>query len=218
MQTVETKTYKGYTIKIHNDEVAESPREAWDNLGTMVTFHRRYNMGDTDHGYRWEDYEGWDALEKEITRDHGDSIILPIYMYDHSGQTISTTPFSCQWDSGRLGLIFLSLQKARKEYGWKKITKKRRAQLEEYLRGEVKVYDSYIRGDVYGFEVVSPEGEDIHSCWGFYGDYEESGLMEDARGQIDWDISQKRKVHFEKVKAWIRNKVNFIYREPLGAC
>lgn len=37
--------YKGYTIEIRQDELAGSPRE-WDNLGTMVCFHRRYNLGD----------------------------------------------------------------------------------------------------------------------------------------------------------------------------
>ena len=35
----------GNTIKVFVDEDPQSPRE-WDNAGTMVCFHRRYNLGD----------------------------------------------------------------------------------------------------------------------------------------------------------------------------
>lgn len=45
---VHEEDYKGYTIKIYHDEDAESPRD-WDNLGEMVCFHRRYNLGDCNH-------------------------------------------------------------------------------------------------------------------------------------------------------------------------
>ena len=37
--------YRGYTITLDYDEDAESSRE-WDNLFTMVCWHRRYNLGD----------------------------------------------------------------------------------------------------------------------------------------------------------------------------
>ena len=32
----------GYRINIYYDEDARSPREAYDNLGTLYTAHRRY--------------------------------------------------------------------------------------------------------------------------------------------------------------------------------
>ena len=104
---METIDYKGYLIKIEPDTLDESPRK-WDNLGTMICFHKRYCLGDENHGYKHEDYNGWGELEKQIKEDHGECVILPIYMYDHSGITVSTSPFSCPWDSGRLGLIFMS--------------------------------------------------------------------------------------------------------------
>lgn len=44
--------------------------------------------------------------------------------------------------------------------------------------GEVQVYDYYICGDVYGF-VIEKDGEQIDSCWGFYGhDYGKSGMLD----------------------------------------
>ncbi len=35
-------------------------------------------------------------------------IILPLFLYDHSGITMSTGPFSCPWDSGQVGWIYAS--------------------------------------------------------------------------------------------------------------
>ncbi|MFK1818572.1 hypothetical protein ACIXCY_17300 [Bacteroides fragilis] len=34
--------YNGYHINIYYDDDARSPREAYDNLGTLYTAHRRY--------------------------------------------------------------------------------------------------------------------------------------------------------------------------------
>ena len=39
-----------YTLQILHDEDAPNPREDRDNLGTMVCFHRRYNLGNK-HGF-----------------------------------------------------------------------------------------------------------------------------------------------------------------------
>ncbi|MGN1173629.1 MAG: hypothetical protein ACI4SO_07565 [Muribaculaceae bacterium] len=43
--TIEKKEYKGFTIEIWNDDLAESPRD-WDNCATFVCEHRNYNFGD----------------------------------------------------------------------------------------------------------------------------------------------------------------------------
>lgn len=39
------ETYKGCTIRSGQDDSPESPRE-WDNVGTMVCWHRHYKLGD----------------------------------------------------------------------------------------------------------------------------------------------------------------------------
>jgi hypothetical protein len=180
----ETTTFGNYNIRVMADSDPESPRE-WDNLGTMVCWHSRYNLGDVD-GNR--EYESPEAFLEEI----GDAIVLPLYLYDHSGITMNTTGFSCPWDSGQVGFIYITLDKVRKEYGWKKITKKRREQIEKYLTGEVETYDMYLRGEVYGFNITrnDEDGEevDIDSCWGFYG-YDDPYMTEDViKGAIAYDI------------------------------
>lgn len=170
------------TVKLIRDSDAESPR-SWDNLGTMACAHKRYNLGDED-GTREAlqiiykhlsdkqlDEMGFDdgelpdiqaALEKT-----GQVIMLPLYLYDHSGITMSTSSFFCRWDSGQVGFIYVSKAKVRQEYGWKLLTKERIAKIEGILKGEVEVYDQYLTGDVWGFEVTEDDQED--SCWGFFG-------------------------------------------------
>ena len=96
-------------------------------------------------------------------------IALPLYLYDHSGITMSTSPFSCRWDSGQVGFIYVTCERVRKEYGWKRITKARRDKILTYLNGEVQTYDQYLTGDVYGFIISDEDGDEVDSCWGCYG-------------------------------------------------
>jgi hypothetical protein len=80
-------------------------------------------------------------------------ISLPLFLYDHSGITMSTGGFSCPWDSGQVGFIYVSREKVCEEYGWKVITKEREEKIVEILRDEVKTYDQYLTNDVYGYIV-----------------------------------------------------------------
>jgi hypothetical protein len=47
MEVIYEEKRHGLTIKIYQDDCDENqnPRH-WDNLGTMVCFHRRYELGD----------------------------------------------------------------------------------------------------------------------------------------------------------------------------
>lgn len=165
MNPLETIAINGMTGKIFMDEDPVNPRE-WDNLATMVCFHRRYDLGDR-HAYRHEDYSGWEAFEASLRKEDPSAIIVPLYLYDHSGITISTRPFSCPWDSGQVGFAVVPGKKIREEYGVKRISQKVRARAEAVVNGEVETYDSYLRGDVYGYTLEKDGEED--SCWGFFG-------------------------------------------------
>jgi len=104
---IEKEKYKGFEIEIHDDESASSPRE-WDNMTTMICMHGSLSLGDK-HGYGSNDFYGWEGLKERLKKDYDIvSEILPMYMYNHSGITISTTPFSCRWDSGQIGWVFIS--------------------------------------------------------------------------------------------------------------
>ena len=112
---------------------------------------------------------------------------LPLYLYDHSGITMSTGSFCDSWDSGQVGFIYVTKEDIEKEYG--AFNKKNLETAMSVLRGEVDIYNQYIHGDVYWYrlekflggtvagEEVSPQEalyadifwEEIDSCGGFYG-------------------------------------------------
>ncbi len=68
----------------------ENPRE-WDNLGTMVCWHRHYELGD-EHRYATPD-DFIDAFDPKSENWNGQKIavIMPLYLFDHSGITMSTS-------------------------------------------------------------------------------------------------------------------------------
>lgn len=230
--TVHEERRLGLNIEICTDDDAESPRK-WGNLGTMVCWHRRYDLGDehdfeSPDGFREElakevDPSVWDRLDywendgfrllkgapKECIREanarqekiiddalngpHG-LIMLPLWLYDHSGISMSTGSFigraqHAEWDSGRVGFIYVTKDAVRKEFGWKKLTKARIRQIEKYLAGEVETYDQYLQGDVYEYAITDDEGNCLDSCGGFYGD--EDYCLEEARRVAD-SIHQDR--------------------------
>jgi hypothetical protein len=163
-EPLEIISYKNYKIKVYNDDMPMNPRE-YVNSSTMVCFHKRYTLGDK-HDIKHSDFNSWLEMEGYLIK-HYDAIILPVYMYDHSGITIRTYPFSCPWDSGQLGFIFISKEKARKELNKKRLMKKDIEKIEEMLNNEVEYYDKYLRGDFYGFVIESNERNHSDSCWGF---------------------------------------------------
>lgn len=165
-------------LRVVQDSCYDSPRE-WDNLGTMICFHKRYDLGDK-HNYSVDDYNSWEEMEKAILKEEGKgTIILPLYLYDHSGISISTGSFSCRWDSGQVGFIIADKKKILQEFGGKILTKKTKEKVVSILESEVSTYSQYLEGEVYGFIIEDEEGEQLDSCFGFYGnDFAINGMLE----------------------------------------
>lgn len=222
MFNVEQIDYKGYTINIEHDIHAEDPRAWGGEYGQMWCFHRRYNLGDyNDNPYDHRDFENWPEMTEQIERDHNVIFMSPLYLYDHGGITISMGSFvgraqHARWDSGQVGFVVVTRDRVLKNQpSWKRITKERKEKLKEWVRGEVNLYDKYLRGECYGYISEDPSGEQIDSCWGFYGygEWEENGLFEHAKSTIDWHINEQRKKYQDKLKTLIRNRVPLEKRE-----
>lgn len=177
-----------YRISTEPDEDAASPREDNDgNLATIVCWHRRTNLG--DETIRTDDY---DSMEELVASFGETSAILPVYLYEHSGMTVRTTPFGDPWDSGQVGWMFTT--KARQEELGCTGDDWTREHLEESLRGELATYDLWLRGGFVGYVVERREPwtktyadgrvesgfdwTDVDSCWGFD---DEDYAMEEAR-------------------------------------
>lgn len=152
-------------VIIQREDDAMSPRE-FDNVGRMVCWHRRYKLGDEQPKC---DPAEWLA---DFQKDEPSGIILPLYLIDHGGISISTHAFSCPWDSGQVGYIVTDLHRLQTMgFDWKCLTPKRRVQVIEMLKAEVKAYDAYLQGDVWGYSILDGQnGECLDSCGGFLGE------------------------------------------------
>ena len=156
----------GNRVTIWQDEFFDSNPRDWDNLGVMACWHRRYDLGDEQPQCSPDEY--MEDLPKG-------TVILPLYLYDHSGITMSTSAFSCPWDSGQVGIIYATPDRIRECF----IDRVSDDRVRESLVHEVETYDMHLTGEVYGYSVEKPVGceacgnveyEQVDACGGFFGD------------------------------------------------
>lgn len=196
-------------IRIEPDEDVESPRVVFDNVGTMMCWHRRCKLGDEQlpsdpvEWKRWlaDKFVNFKTYADDVPAEHIERaiekhvcVVLPLYLYEHSGITMNTTGFSCPWDSGQVGFIYITWESARQE--WSGTDAEIAEQAAKCLRAEVAIYDQFLRDDLWGFIVErydeeSADWEEINSCWGFYGsDPYKNGMID------HWTTDEI--AHFEK--------------------
>ena len=119
------------------------------------------------------------------TTEHRAVLVLPVYLMDHSGLSLSVSDFRDRWDSGQLGVIWLP-REGLADIGYKIASKGALAKAEDLLKSEVAVQDAYVSGSVFGWEsyalVNNTKGEFLDSCWGYYGSREIPYMLECALG------------------------------------
>lgn len=182
-----SEEYKGYVYEIHADDDPPNPGD-WDNLGEIAYLLRSRNVLGTKAVS--------DAEMKDIAEGikSGRYIGLPVWAYVHSGATIRATernPFTCPWDSGQSGFVYVETSKALKEHGRKRMSPKLKAQVQEVLRREVETFDQYMRGDVY-FYAVRRNGDIIDTCSGIFG-------LDEAEKQAKEFIDAEDKAENERI-------------------
>lgn len=165
---IQTVQAHGKTIQISIDEDPMHPRKEYDNLGTIAHWHRRYDLG--------EQIEP--CTEAELRELVGEKIlaVLPVYMYDHSGVTLSVAPFGCRFDSGQVGWIYCTESSAKAmgyEYRAPEV-------LTESLKGEIQTYAAFLEGNVYCYQITGLDGETLGACGGFF-DLDQ--CIDDATGE-----------------------------------
>lgn len=202
MDLYEQITHQGHHINIYYDADAESPRN-WSNLGTFYTAHRRYQPEENfDKHFDFDEVcdQRPGNLRATFLKKY---IALNLYLYDHSGQSISSGPFSCKRDSGWFGIVAVPIEKAKKEYGWKVLTKTRRKKIEQQLQYEIETYNEYLHGEVYGYQITPADDDNkvIDSCWGYFGDFGLEQIRDECQSIIDHHITrQERQALLEKLR------------------
>ena len=199
----EKKTDKILKVSIIEDLDPQNPRE-WDNLCTITC--RR--------GSSWDISDDGEAIAKEQTGEWLDAkkndpniYIMPVYMYDHGGQTISLAPFGDIWDSGICGYIWVTKEKVLSECmctddNWKEVAS-------NHMADEIRIYNDYITGNTWQWQLLEPEeiqhtkistGETwtttqwnvVDSCCGYYGDIIRNGILDEFT-EKDYDYIKEIK-------------------------
>jgi hypothetical protein len=181
-----------WKVEVVYDHDCDSPRDNDTNLGTFITWHRKYSSPDANTFTEPSDFNRWWLLVENDPR----YVRVPVYMYEHSGviyrASSGSNPFSDRWDSGMVGWIFSTPESI-------EITGVPLDSIESQLIEEVDYYSKWAEGECYGYVISKrkshcdiPEHDSFDvrdSCFGFIGsigdiDYFESVLPEDLFGQL----------------------------------
>lgn len=182
------ETYRDVEINIEYDEYPENPRDFDCNVANFALYHNRYSLP-CETPIKSTAYSSWSELQKALIKEHDAAFIQPVWMYDHSSLSFHIGynrpyPFNDQWDSGMVGFAFITREMITNVYGWKRITRKRYAQLLECVQQEINVYQLYASGQVYGYDIPNYD----ESCYGFFG-YDTA--LESAKYDIDYHLDRK---------------------------
>lgn len=128
-----------------------------------------------------------DCLSMETLKELADknNVIMPLYLYDHSGITISCShsyPYNDRWDAGQVGWIYASYDDIQREFGG--VNSETLEKAKQVLRSEASTYDDYLRGECYGY-TIEKNGVEVESCWGYLGDLRE--MVSEMKSGVDKD-------------------------------
>lgn len=202
METEKIKSikYKGHSIDIYQDENYQSPDDWGDEEVFLVHYHKDFEVRRDDIVSKDEMIKWYNGEKIELTKQYH---IFLVKAYIHSGVVLALEKSGRifpdeQWDVSRCGCVLVS-----------KKTAKIKAKAYKLAEGLIETWNDNLSGNVFGYMVDDKDG-----CWGFYGDYDENGLIEEAKGEIDGMIAENIKKNNKRIKAYIKNSVDIAKRQP----
>jgi len=184
---VEEFEHDGLKCEIHwEDSSFCDPRYA-DNLGVMYCWHPDYVLGDEQ--FTRDDHDSMEDVYNFLKFERQAICILPLTIYDHSGVTMFVGgkhdyPFdSAGWDTTHTGYIYTTEERVQQLCGEDPEYRELRW-LEEQLRQEVKVYATWLEGEVYWWQVLDTDGETLDSCGGYVGEIDY--VREEAKSSAEY--------------------------------
>jgi len=195
---VEVKDFKGYKINIYQDDCNDSPADWGDDNLFLVAYHRDFSVegirvynklpegvkrDPKDKGHLLIEKSAAvafarnepDGYDKELFKKYH---VFGLEAYIHSGVVLALSQEGnfCdrQWDVSQLGLVFV----AKKEW-------RIREKAKQAARGLIETWNDNLSGNVYGYMIEHPDGQESGGCWGYYGDPDKSGLVNYAQAEIE---------------------------------
>ena len=184
------KDNSGHFFKLFYDEYSESPRLC-DNVATILTWERNYNSPD-ENGDTFEEFaekHGVDVSQEwnldsvmDAMREEG-YYVVPVYALHHGVSHYSTHDFHDPWDSGVVGVAFCKKQEGLYDN-------------DDYLRGiidqEIKEYDAWVNGEIYGIALLSQDGTVLDESAGYMMSYENKiEALKDMLSDVGVDIQDE---------------------------
>src|SRR3990167_470153 len=189
-----------YTIKLWPDYDVESPIEEDVFITCNKSSRSQYGNTPLDEdahelvGRRIELFSDPDAQSRhdlsnalkneDDTEELGEPLIgLPVYVYEHGNVSMRTRAFSCPWDSGQSGFIYITKETALGWQGGKRLTKAKLDRVYKSLESIAETYGQWCNGECYYYTIEDENGDDIgESCGGFIG-YEYA--MQEAKSTVE---------------------------------
>jgi len=189
-------------VEIVLDKSPINPYKDWDMLGTIVSWHPDYDIGekvefehansivdpmDGPQRYTLIDNTGsaMGFMHAAVSYQLGDAVRvgagvhLPILMW--ADGSLNTEHLGCVIGPRLVGYIYVTKDRLKDEA----LADKPVDKVKEILAAEVKVYNSYHMGDCWGVKVYDnceccgqSKPSPTDSCWGYYGaDLDDTGIV-----------------------------------------
>jgi hypothetical protein len=193
------KTFKKTTITqekrliIEYDELPESPRLFFSNLGYFLTKDNKYNSPDGEYrpelqkimeiaGEEASSQEKYILMMKIAIEDETEEKVIKIYpitKYEHSAISYKLGNLS-GFDYSNNGFYIIT-DKSQENLGIEK------EDFEKIIKEELEFYNSYINGEVYSFKLFDEKGNVVDSGSSMYSlDDIKQQLIDEHKGD-GWD-------------------------------
>jgi hypothetical protein len=155
-----------------SDEHKTNTRKDWTRFD-MLAEVCQYNQYEEDEKMGQEMPEEWHWMLM-LARLHANYVVVGVDMRDYGGGNMriytSTPTTPEEWEDNSIdGFIY--------KYVGREMMDTLGDDVERMLKCEIEEFEHWITGSTWGF-TIEKEGEDIDSCWGFYGDHDKSGLFD----------------------------------------
>lgn len=180
-----------YFLKVFHDDCASYPFDDDE----AVKFYSNYGQYIWDGVMLQELLAKLDEVPKKVeelvellNKTDDDYYYVAVYGFDHSGLSVSLTPFDCPFDSGLLGILQID---------------KGCSDLQKLVEDWIRIVNMWLDNEVYCVKVIDELGECVDSIGGIY-----AKDAEDFAKNVSEYISNEYHLTDEDYKKAYENQIN----------